>query len=51
MFFSITKSFTSGHLAGITLTEVLPFAMPVGNYESFLGTCAFDVTDCREVGA
>jgi hypothetical protein len=51
MFYTITKSFTSGHLAGVTLTEVLPFAMALGNHAGIMGTCDYTVTSCERVGA
>ena len=49
--FQITKRFNESYLAGITITEVMPFEMPVGNYPAFYGSCAFEVVACEKVVA
>ena len=49
--FQITKRFTGGLLAGLTITEAMPFQMAVGSYPGILGSSPFDVTSCEKVGA
>ena len=46
--YSITKFFVDGLLAGITITEVMPFPMSLGYHKSCTGS-NYTITDCREV--
>ena len=49
--FQISKRFTSGHLAGITITEAMPFEMGLGIYPGILDGSPFEVVACEKVGA
>ena len=46
--FQITKTFRKGSLAGITLSEVFPFEMPLGFYAAVDGS-DYEVISCEQV--
>ena len=49
--FQVTKRFTGGLLAGLTVTDTMPFEMALGSYSEILGGSPYDVIACQKVGA
>jgi hypothetical protein len=47
--FQITKRFTSGFLAGLTIVETMPFEMPLGAYKGVAGESEYLVTNCEVI--